>query len=94
MSAEYIGNAYTPNGGIIGCGLQTPCPLAVCPGEVGCVANACAGAGCGANGCGANACAAALCAADFCIANLCAIDGCVVNLLPIPGPFSNGGDTM
>ena len=45
MSAEYIGNAYTPNGGVIGCGLEAPCPIDICPGVLGCGANACAGVG-------------------------------------------------
>ncbi len=75
MSAEYIGNAYSPNGGI-GCGIQVPCPIALCPAEIGCGANACPAAQCAANACFGNACALAACAADMCSLNACLTDAC------------------
>ncbi|MEG6565408.1 hypothetical protein V6B95_00360 [Thermoanaerobacterium saccharolyticum] len=40
MNATYIGNGYNQPASVIGCGVQTPCPLAVCPLDGGCGANA------------------------------------------------------
>ena len=92
MSAEYIGNGYSSVSGL-GCGAQAPCPLAVCPVDGGCAANACGTAGCVANACLADGCVVAGCLVNACPLNGCLADGCLLNFLPTPGPLNDGGTT-
>ena len=65
-------------------------PLAVCPLDGGCAANACGAAGCGANVCGVDGCVTAGCVVNACPINGCVVDGCLLNFTPLPGPFGVG----